>query len=130
MTHYRKGQLMKEKHEQSRGGGEGGLFHPFTFQRGAENIHVITAENRVGHWQRKGRRDRWTRRKRFSYIYYEVIIFIWRGERKRERALFLVFTPMARQDRATVLCGPVLENPSCLTCTQCHCCMSYFNGSY
>lgn len=31
---------------------------------------------------------------------------------EREGELFLAFTPMARQDRSTVLCEPVLENPS------------------
>lgn len=29
---------------------------------------------------------------------------------ERKRDLFLAFTPMARQDRSTVLCEPVLEN--------------------
>lgn len=117
------------------------LFHPFMFQHGAENIRVITAENRVGRLQRKGSMDRWTSRTRFSYIYYEVIIFIWRGEGDRERdrdrkgrELFLVFTPMAWQDRATILCESVLESPSRLqlhqTHTNCHCFIRYFYGSY
>lgn len=104
------------------------LFHPFMFQHGAENIRVITAENRVGHLQRKGSMDRWTRKEEiFLHLLWSHYFYL-------ERELFLAFTPMAWQDRATILCEPVLESPGRLqlhqTHTNCHCFIRYFYGGY